>query len=267
MLSLNAATTPEIHAAMAANLAMHMSWAQGRLSGSRVVDTPELLLVDSGFETDTFNVACRAQLAPETLPARIAEALAFFREGGRPFSWWVSPSDGPENLGQALTEAGLVAAEGELAMAASLPELPPVETAPQGLRIERGSRPEQMAQFVQVIWPFSESAELAYYLATAPLLLQPDSPFRFYVGYLGERPVASAEMCLAGGVAGLYSIVTLETERRKGFGSALTVYPLLEALAEGYQSAILQASEQGQSLYERVGFRPYGQYIEYKPTA
>jgi predicted acetyltransferase len=73
-------------------------------------------------------------------------------------------------------------------------------------------------------------------------------------------------MCLAGGVAGLYSIVTLETERRKGFGSALTVYPLLEALAEGYQTAILQASAQGQSLYARVGFRSYGQYIEYKPS-
>jgi ribosomal protein S18 acetylase RimI-like enzyme len=250
---------------METNLATHMSWVQARLPGAQVVETPELLLVDSGFATDTFNVVCRAQLAPETLESRIAEAITFFRQRGRPFSWWVSPSDQPEGLGQALSQAGLVAAEQELAMAASLAELPPVETAPQGLRIQQVTQLGQVSDFARVI--AATGYDLAYYEAAAPYLIQPDSPFRLYIGYLEGRPVASAELCLAGGVAGLYNISTLETERRKGIGTALTVYPLLEARAEGVQAAILQASAEGQRLYVRVGFRSVGHYVEYKPVA
>src|SRR5262245_31394337 len=140
----------ELYAAMGANLATHMSWVQARLLGARVVETPDLLLVDSGFATDTFNVICRARLTPETLPVRIAAALAFFEEVGQPFSWWVGPADQPEDLGQALSRAGLTAAEEELGMAALLADLVPVETAPHGLRIERVTQPHQVADFAQI---------------------------------------------------------------------------------------------------------------------
>jgi predicted acetyltransferase len=96
-------------------------------------------------------------------------------------------------------------------------------------------------------------------------VLRPDSPLRLYVGYLGARPVAAAEVCIAGGVAGVYSVCTLESERRRGFGTALTARPLLDARDEGVPMAILQASAQGQPVYRRLGFRPVGQYVEYKP--
>jgi ribosomal protein S18 acetylase RimI-like enzyme len=264
MLSLDSATISELYAAIDANLVTHMSWVQARLPGARVIETPDLVLVDSGFATDTFNVICRARLTPNALQPRIAEALAFFAQVGRPFSWWVGPSDQPENLGQALSQAGLVAAEEELGMVASLAELVPAETALQGLRIERVTHPNQVADFAHIC--VSDPAVLAYYAAAAPLILQPDSPLHLYVGYLGERPVASAELCLAGGVAGLYNICTLEAERRKGFGTALTVRPLLDAAARGVKTAVLQASVEGQRVYTRVGFRSSGHYVEYHPA-
>lgn len=268
MLILDSATLAELHTAMEANLATHMAWVQARLPGARVVDAPDLLLVDSGFATDTFNVICRAQLAPDGIEARIEEALAFFREVGRPFSWWVGPSDRPEDLSEVLNRAGLVLAEGELGMAAPLAGLPPVETAPQGLRIERVSQPGQVADFARIMaanWTPPDPEAPAFYAAAAGLILRPDSPLRLYVGYLEERPVATAELCLAGGVAGLYNILTLASERRRGFGMALTARPLLDARAEGVRTAILQASEEGQRIYTRLGFRPSGQYREFKP--
>jgi ribosomal protein S18 acetylase RimI-like enzyme len=269
MLSLDRAMEAELHAAMAANLSAHMSWVQSRLRGARVVDAPDLLLVDSGLACDTFNFVARARLAPERLEARVADALAFFAETGHPFSWWVGPGDGPEGLEEALGRAGLAAAEGELGMAAPLADLAPVDTSPNGLRVERARDAAQVADFAAVNaanWSPPDPDVLAFYEAAAPLLLGADSPLRLYVGYLGGRAVATAEACVAGGVVGLYNVATLESERRKGFGSALTVRPLLDAREEGVRTAVLQAAPDGQGVYARVGFRPSGRYTEFQPA-
>jgi GNAT superfamily N-acetyltransferase len=255
---------------MEANLVVHMSWLQARLPEARVLDRGDLLVVDSGVATDTFNVVCRARLARRGMAERIAETRAHYERVGRPFSWWVGPLDQPAELGDALSAAGLRPSESEVGMVASLADLGAVDTAPHGLRVERVGRPEGVMDFAAVLaanWSPPDRLVEAYYRAAAGLLLRPDSPLRLYVGYLGTRPVAAAEVCLAGGVAGLYSVCTLEAERRRGFGTALTARPLLDARDEGVPTAILQASAQGQPVYQRLGFRPVGQYVEYKPGA
>jgi GNAT superfamily N-acetyltransferase len=255
-------------AAMDANLGVHMAWLQAGLPGGQVRDDPDLLLVDSGFPTDTFNCVCRARLAPERAPARVADALAHFERVGRLFSWWLGPLDRPSELGQALERAGLAFAEHELAMAADLAELAEIDTSPDGLRVERATSPAAVADFARVVaanWSPPDREVLAYYRAATPLVLAPDYPIRLYVGRVGDRPVAAAELCVAADAAGLYSVCTLESERRRGFGSALTARPLLDARAEGIAVGVLQASEQGQRVYARLGFRPLGHYREYKP--
>ncbi|HEY3081689.1 MAG TPA: hypothetical protein VGM69_17495 [Chloroflexota bacterium] len=47
----------------------------------------------------------------------------------------------------------------------------------------------------------------------------------------------------------------------------LTARPLLDAREEGVPLATLQASAQGQPIYQRLGFRPVGRYVEYKPPS
>ena len=79
-------------------------------------------------------------------------------------------------------------------------------------------------------------------------------------------PVASAEVVFGGGVAGLYSVCTLEAYRRRGFGTALTAHALLAARAAGCSHAILQASTEGAGIYARAGFEVFGEITEYKPT-
>jgi predicted GNAT family acetyltransferase len=86
-----------------------------------------------------------------------------------------------------------------------------------------------------------------------------------YVGYVAGRPVAAAELCLAGDVAGLYGVCTLEAERGRGFATALLARLLADTRDAGMRLATLQASAQGRPVYERLGFRPVGRYTEYKP--
>ena len=63
----------------------------------------------------------------------------------------------------------------------------------------------------------------------------------------------------------MYNISTLAAYRGAGFGTALTLQPLLDARERGYRTAILQAVPQGVRLYERLGFRAFGEITEYKP--
>jgi ribosomal protein S18 acetylase RimI-like enzyme len=253
--------------AATANLATHASWTHLRTPGMHADVAADLVLVDSGLACDTFNLLCRARLDRGSSADRIRRAIDYFTGVGRPFSWWLSPGDQPADLADRLIAAGLQAAETELAMAAELARLEAIESLPKGLRIERVRTREQLRDFARVVaanWTPADTNVIHFYELAAPVLLTTDCPLWFYVAYAGSEPVAASELTLGGGVVGLYSICTLEAHRRQGYGSALTMQPLLDARATGFRTAILQASAQGAGIYRRIGFAIFGEITEYK---
>jgi len=266
--NLQTLTIPQVADAADENFVVHASWAQQRTAGMTVIDDGRLLLTDSGLPTDTFSIICRARLSPAEALARIAATLAYYQQVDRPFSWWVGPADQPTNLGELLLKAGLVGAESELAMAVDLATLHRFDLAPDGLAVRRVQTPAEMADFALVNaanWSPPDPCAIRYFQLTADSLLAPDSPQWFYVGYLAGQPVAASELTIGGGVVGMYNVCTLEAYRRRGFGMALTLRPLLDAQAAGYGVGVLQAAEQGVGIYERIGFRAFGGITEYKP--
>jgi ribosomal protein S18 acetylase RimI-like enzyme len=253
-----------------ANLLAHAGWVQGRTAGMTVVERSDLVLIDSGLPCDTFNFVCRARLQPAQARQRVEEAVAYFQGVARPFSWWVGPADRPDDLGDTLRAAGLERAETERAMAADLSRIRPPADPPAGLRIARVRSAPELADFARLSaanWDPPDAEVVRFYELAAADLLDPECPLWLYVGYVGRRPVATAELAVGGGVVGLYNIATALAHRRRGFGTAMTVAPLLQARARGYETAILQAAPEGVSLYERVGFRSFGDITEYKPPA
>lgn len=259
----------ELAQAADANFVAHAGWAASRVTGMVVRDEPDLVLVDSGLACDTFNFVLRARLDGDTAAGRIAGALGHFRRVGRPFSWWVGPADLPAGLGHLLEAQGLARADSELAMAASLADLPD-EPPPAGLEIRRVRTPAELADFARVNaanWSPPDEDVVRFHERTAPVTLSPDAPQWFYVGYSGETPVATAELTVGGGVAGLYGISTRAAFRRRGFGRALTLRPLLDARAAGLRHAVLQASADGAPVYRRLGFDVFGEITEYKPAS
>jgi len=258
----------DLAAAASDNLAIHMSWVQGRTTGMSVLRDEHLVLADSGLACDTFNTVCRARLTNLMLEERVATAVGYFRTVARPFSWWVGPGDRPARLEATLLAAGLEAAESELAMALDLASLDERWAAPPVMSIDRVRTREQARHFGAINaanWDPPDMDVLRFYEAAEPVLLVADSPLWLYVGYVGDRPVASAELTVGRGVVGLYGISTLAPYRGRGIGSAMVRRPLLDARSAGYGTAVLQAAPEAVGVYSRVGFVATGQYTEYKP--
>ncbi|MSV30654.1 MAG: hypothetical protein EXQ52_18200 [Bryobacterales bacterium] len=66
--------------------------------------------------------------------------------------------------------------------------------------------------------------------------------------YFEGEPAATSELFLGGGVAGVTWTAANEARR------------------EGVTTAVLQASESGQGVYFRLGFRACCQFCEYAPA-
>jgi ribosomal protein S18 acetylase RimI-like enzyme len=249
------------------NLAAHFTWVQRHTSGMRAWEDDDLVVVESGLDCDTFNSVCRARLDRSRATDRIREVVGRFRSVRRPFSWWTSPADRPVDLGTHLLAAGLEPSESEVAMAVDLARVEAPE-APADLTIARVATTAALAEFARISaanWNPPDRFVVEFYRLAAPALLRPDSPLRFYLGCYRGVAVATAELAIGGGVVGLYNISTVADHRRRGIGTALTALPLVQARDEGYRTAILQSAPDGLGIYSRLGFRRFGEYLEYKP--
>jgi hypothetical protein len=68
-----------------ANFVTHAGWLPRHHAGMRVIDQRDLVLIDSGLPCDTFNLICRARLAPAKVPDRARAALGIFPTGRAAF--------------------------------------------------------------------------------------------------------------------------------------------------------------------------------------
>jgi GNAT superfamily N-acetyltransferase len=76
-------------------------------------------------------------------------------------------------------------------------------------------------------------------------------PLRLWTGLVREQPVSVAAAYESAGVVGVHMVATMPQARGRGYGAALT---WRATLANPRLPTVLQASDQGRPLYERMGF-------------
>ena len=79
------------------------------------------------------------------------------------------------------------------------------------------------------------------------------------IGFLPDgTPVATSELFLGGGVAGIHGVTTVPEFRGRGIRTAMTLSPIIDALRRGYAIGVLFSSEMAVGIYRRLGFQEYG---------
>ncbi len=214
-----------------------------------------LVLASSGVPIRSFNnVFVTSPLS--SISPRLREAVNHFEGRALPFRLRVRDDiDGTTD--SAITAAGFRRRGGIPCLVLS-----PLVRRPNGrphLDIRRVTDDATLRDHILVVtagfdWPVSVLGEVF----TQELIADPG--WHASVGYVDGQPVATAQLVVTDGVAGLYYVATLEEYRRRGFGEAMSWWALNEGAAAACNMASLQASPMGLPVYERIGFKTVSYY-------
>lgn len=258
---------PSLIAANKANLFANYHY-YGRSTAPTVEfhDGPEFKWLLTGLPYAFLNSVLHTRLNSRDVSKRIAETLAYFKTRNvKRLSWWVEPGSEPSNLGEHLEANGLTYSEGAPGMAVDLQALNEDLPSPSGLAIKTVTDEKTLKQWSATALIGFGDVDLRNGDACFEMFkcLGFDLPLRNYVGYFNGKPVATSQLFLGAGVAGLYWVATIPEARGKGIATALSMAPLLEARAKGYRIGILQSSPMGEKVYRRMGFREYSRQSYY----
>ncbi len=191
----------------------------------------------------------------------LSAAVAWMAERDVPFLVTVT---GPvlENVTSHLDDLDLVRAGEQPGMAmASLDGIPPPGSAAD---IAEVTDPDEREAFSAVTASaFGMEPDGAEQLDRAALAAE---NVRLFLGSLDGRPAASGLLVRSGDVAGLYSIGVREPFRRRGIGEAMSRAVLRAGREAGCRVGVLQSSEMGYPLYERMGFETVVTYHQFEPA-
>jgi ribosomal protein S18 acetylase RimI-like enzyme len=236
---------------------------RARVAGWEVHDDAGLTWYTSGLSGAMDNGVLRTRLDASEADRRIAEMQAFFAERDLPMVWWGGPERQPADLGARLEAHGFASEGDDPGMAADLHALREDVPVPSSLTIERVADEETLTDWIIALRAANGGAPPRLPLTPRAILLNrpatyaPDDPYRLYTARLDGRPVATAALLLATGVAGLYCVATAPDARRRGIGSAVVLAALRDARAAGYRVGVLGASPMGIGVYRRLGFEQY----------
>ncbi len=188
----------------------------------------------------------------------IDEVITLFKSRKFPFIWWMGSVAQSTDWRKQLENHGLVFGDDLIGMAADLRALNEDLASPSNLFIEPVGDKETLEKFANTAvmgFGLPQNGEKACFDLFAGLGF--DMPLRNYLGMIDGKPVATSQLFLAAGVAGIYWVATIPEARKQGIGMAMTLAPLQEARDMGYRIAILHPSEMGLGVYQRIGFEKY----------
>jgi GNAT superfamily N-acetyltransferase len=213
-----------------------------------------LFVASSGGDVRSFN---RVYVTGELPAPTVTRLVTYIAQRSVPFR--VTARDGLDT--SALEEAGFEESGGIPCLV--LDDLN-IDASPTPLDIRAAADQEALHHHVDIVgrafdWPPDVLAQVF----TTRLL---DAPgLTCFVGYLDGTFVASSQLFVHNGVAGVYYVGTLESHRKRGFGEAMTAHAVRAGAAAGCSMASLQASPMGLPIYERMGFHQIDYYRTFVP--
>ena len=85
-------------------------------------------------------------------------------------------------------------------------------------------------------------------------MLPSNSPSGPFLGYVNDRPVCTSLGFISDNVMGIYYVATIPEFRKRGYGRLMTTDLIIRGANAKTKGSILQASEMGKTVYEKIGF-------------
>ncbi len=220
----------------------------------------------SGLDYGVFNIALLTRPAADgELESRLTDLARFFRERTMRWSFWLCEdlldAAARKREKHTFSTFGMRAISQPPGMLAPM-LLPPLRPLPE---IE--CRPVRDAALRSV---FAEITAVAFDIpfTVAHTVYSREEAwngdYQGFVGLVDGRAVAIVAIVPAGGAIGVYSLATMPSLRRQGYGEAM----LRAAAAEvqrrtGLTQLVLQSTDAGYAMYRRMGFRDATKFTVY----
>lgn len=245
--------------------AIHDNWTSlllliGRTPEFEIIESDQLITISSGLKLRLFNRVMRTRLSSSNADSKIQETIDYYASKKLPFLWQVYPGDTPDDLSQRLENHGFTR-NFDRGMALEIDKLK-VPQLPEGFTYEKVTTPELAEMRARLLPKAYEIPEPFHdFLTQTDLSIEIRDDYVHYLGFLDGEPIACSTVLYSDGVAGIHSVATLPSARRRGIGAYISAVPLFEARDRGYKVSILYASEMGFKVYERLGFVMYCQPV------
>jgi ribosomal protein S18 acetylase RimI-like enzyme len=217
-------------------------------------------IINCGLHSSMFNIVYGR---PEN-PSKIDD-IKYIKESfnGQSFAWWVPPSIHTPAFTKALLGNGFVIEAIEHAMICDLSKaMSFVQTSV--LLIKPVLDENVLQDFISLIDPYDPAARIFYEKVNNTLL---QSQENFFIGYGENKPVTIGILFYSNGNAGIFSLITSEQARGKGYGTDMVRFLMKTAKANNCKFLTLSASsDSGYRIYERLGFHKVAEFecFEYK---
>jgi len=221
-------------------------------------ESPEISWVESALEFSLFNRVYASNLRPETADASIEEVISNFENRALTLDWPVLPGMKPDDLPARLRKHGFILKDNSPAMTIDLRRFSPDPPRLNELQIRKVESDEDLRVFMDVAaraYEVSNRDHGIFLEILRSLEVGSRSRYKCYLGTLNGQPVATSLLFIAGGAAGIYWIGTVPESRGLGVGTQMTIRPLIDARIAGFDIATLQATEMGDPVYRRIGFK------------
>jgi len=243
--------------AIAVRSNLHEFWRYLARSGhASVMNGPAMTRWHTQILHPWFNgMLCRTAFSDQSAKA-VLEGIEDFRERGiQEITCWMAPDVPIDTWREWLQRNGFHYDANTPGMAVSIANLQPSKLDLDDFEIQLVTDSTELKTWVQTFiagYQIPPEWEANLYNLMNDLGLE--WPNRNYIGYWRGRPVATSNIFVGAGVAGIQFVATREEARRQGIGGAMSVAPLLDVQEIGCKIGVLQASDLGKRVYERMGF-------------
>jgi GNAT superfamily N-acetyltransferase len=220
----------------------------------------DVTAVSSGFEIPFFN-----RVFVFTSPARddLAAAVEWMVARGDPFLVTVADTALPATKPLA-SDFGLEST-GDTQPGMVLPSLDEIPNSDDRVDIESVTDTAGLATFAEISaatfeMPLGIASEAMPESTLSEETLEP------LLARVDGVPVGCGLLARSDDIAGVYTIGVLEEYRRRGIGEALTWGVLRAGREAGCEVGILQSSQLGYSVYEKMGFETIVEYHQFHPA-